>query len=334
MRPDEPARIGRTTLHVSRLGVGTVALGNMYEAVPESAAADVLDEAGKWGLTHFDTAPLYGMGLAERRIGPLLATRPRDSFVLSTKVGRLLRADAPIDPRTLRDGKPLFVDTPPLNPVFDFSYDATLRCVEESLERLGLDRVDILYLHDPDDHYEQALNGAYRALERLRGEGAVTAIGAGMTQTRMLAQFARAGDFDCFLLAGRYTLLDQSALTELLPLCQARGISLVIGGVYNSGILTNPVPGARYDYRGAPPELVSRAQRIAAICARHDVPLKAAAIQFPFGHPAVASVLTGVRSSAELAENAAMLSLPIPPQMWEELRAEDLLSQEVPVPAV
>jgi D-threo-aldose 1-dehydrogenase len=219
-----------------------------------------------------------------------------------------------------------------VNPVFDFSYDGVMRSLEESLERLGLDRVDVLHIHDPDDHYDEALAGAYRALDRLRSEGTIGAVGAGMNQSAMLARFAREADFDCFLLAGRYTLLDQSGLADLLPLCEERGISIIVGGVYNSGLLADPRPGAPFDYEPAAAELVDRAVRLRDVCARHGVPLKAAAIQFPFGHAAVASVLTGARSPAELEENVAMFLHEIPPDMWDELRREQLLGEDVPTP--
>jgi D-threo-aldose 1-dehydrogenase len=317
---------------VSRLGVGTAWLGNMYQAVEEEAAAAILGRALQLNVRLVDTAPLYGLGMAERRIGPVLAARPRESFALSTKVGRVLRPREPGDPELVDESRPLFVNAPPLYPDFDFSRDAVLRTFAGSLERLGLERADILLIHDPDDHFSQALQGAYPALERLRGDGAVTAIGVGMNQTELLVKFARSTDIDCVLLAGRYTLLDQTGLQELLPLCAERGISVVMGGVYNTGILADPSPGALYNYRTASPEVLERVRGIQMVCARHGVPLKAAAIQFPFGHPAVTSVLTGVRSVAEFDENARMLRLPIPADLWAELRAERLLPEEVPVP--
>jgi D-threo-aldose 1-dehydrogenase len=273
----------------------------------------VVEAAWNAGIRYFDTAPLYGSGLAEHRLGMVLRNKPRSEFVLSTKVGRLLRRDAPADPNQS------FKGLPPLNPVFDFSYDGVMRSVEESLSRLGLDHVDVLLIHDPDDHYEEALTGAYRALDRLRSEGTIKAVGAGMNQAGMLTRFGREADFDCFLLAGRYTMLDQSGAKELLPLCLDRGIAVIAGGVFNSGILADPRPGAPYDYRPAPAELLERAQRIKAICRRHGVDLKAAAIQFPLRHPAVASVLIGCRSVSELEENVRMFESPIPAELWEEV---------------
>src|SRR5205823_3176935 len=285
-------QLGTTPLEVTRLGLGTAPLGGLFEEVADDEAHRVVEAAWKAGIRFFDTAPLYGHGLAELRLGAVLSSKPRDEFVLATKVGRLMRAGAPPEPGQAYKG------VPPVNPVYDFSYDGVMRSVEESLARLGLDRVDVLHIHDPDEHYEQALNGAYRALDRLRAEGTIGAVGAGMNQAEMLVRFAREAEFDCFLVAGRYTLLDQSALAELLPLCLERGIAVILGGVYNSGILADPRPGATYDYSVAPPELLERARRIAAVCERNNVPLKAAALQFPLAHPSVTSLLLGARSIA------------------------------------
>ena len=232
-----------------------------------------------------------------------------------TKVGRLLRPDAPPDPDQT------FVGIPPLNPVFDFSYDGVMRSVEESLERLGLDRVDVLLIHDPDEHYEEALHGAYRALDQLRSEGTISAVGAGMNQAEMPARFARDANFDCFLLAGRYTLLDRIGGRELLPLCLEREIAVVAGGVFNSGILADPDAQPRYNYRAAPPDLIRRARALKAICERHGVDLRAAALQFPLRHPAIPSVLIGPRSLAQLEDNVRMFEAPIPDDLWQELEA-------------
>ncbi len=287
----------------------------MFEAVDDADAHAVVEAAWDAGIRYFDTAPLYGFGLAERRLGAVLQTKPREDFVLSTKVGRLLREDAEPEPGQAWKG------TPPLNPVFDFSYDATMRSVEESLRRLGLDRVDILLIHDPDQHFREALGGAYRALDRLRTEGTVRAIGAGMNQAEMLARFAREVDFDCFLLAGRYTLLDRTGAQELLPLCAERGIAVIAGGVFNSGILAETGPAQHYNYEQAPPEVIARARAIKATCERHGVDVKAAALQFPLRHPAVKSVLTGCRTAAELRENVRLFGARVPDGLWEELDA-------------
>ena len=326
MKAAEKATLGRTALPITRLSFGTAPLGNLFEAVPDAAAEAALEVAWNSGIRFYDTAPLYGHGLAEARLGAFLHGKPRDSYTLATKVGRLLRADAAPEPGQS------FVDVPPVNPVFDFSYDATLQSVEESLQRLGLDRVDVLHIHDPDDHYEDALKGAYRALDRLRGEGVIGAIGAGMNQWQMLSRFAREADFDCFLLAGRYTLLDQSAFDELLPLAEERGIAIIAAGVFNSGVLADPRPNAHFDYQQAPPQLIEKAHRIAAVCARHDVPLKTAAVQFPRAHPAVPTVLIGSRSATQVEQNVIGFESPIPPQLWAELKAEGLLAAEVPPP--
>ncbi|TMC70577.1 MAG: aldo/keto reductase [Chloroflexi bacterium] len=326
MNPRERVKLGRTPLEVTRFGLGTAPLAGLYEAVAEDQAVSVISHAWSKGIRHFDTAPLYGHGLAELRLGKALHDQPRSEFVLASKVGRLLRAEAPPEPGQS------FRGTPPVNPMFDFSYDGVMRSVHESLERLRLDRIDILHIHDPDDHYDQALQGAYKALDQLRSDGVIRAVGAGMNQAEMLARFAREGNFDCFLLAGRYTLLDQVALDELLPLCVERGIAIIAGGVYNSGILADPKPGARYNYVTAPPALLQRAQQIQAVCDRHGVPLKAAAVQFPLGHPAVSCVVVGCRSAAHLDESLEMFEMAIPPALWQELKSEGLLPENAPTP--
>ena len=292
------------------IGLGTAPLGGLFEEVADETAYALVGRAIELGVRLFDTAPLYGSGLAERRLGHVLREVPRDRFMLSTKVGRLLRPDVPPDKN--------FRGTPPLGPVFDFSRDGVLRSFEESLERLGLDRVDIALIHDPDDHYDEAIRGAYPALERLRSEGVVTAIGVGMNQTELLCRFARDGDFDCFLVAGRYTLLDRSAAEELLPLCLERGIDVIAGGVFNSGILAS---GTTYDYAPAQPDVLAAARRLSDVCARYSVPLAAAAIQFPLRHPAVTSAVVGCRSPAELDEDVRLFDLELPAELWDELAA-------------
>jgi D-threo-aldose 1-dehydrogenase len=328
MDPTRRVQLGRTKLRVSQLGFGSVPIGGSFGPVAEAEASSTVERAYDLGVRLFDTAPLYGRGLAERRLGQVLGAKPRDEFVLSTKVGRLLvsagSAGGAGDVAASANQEP--------EVVFDFSYDGVMRSVEESLTRLGLDRVDMLLIHDPDDHYEQALSGAYVALDKLRREGVVAAIGAGMNQAEMLARFAREADFDCFLCAGRYTLLDHAALKELLPVCVEKQISIIIGGVYNSGILTDPRPGALFNYKPAEPDWLGRAQRLKAVCDRHNTPLKAAAIQFPAAHPAIATVLTGVRSVAELEENERMFRFEIPADLWRDLRAEGLLPEAAPVP--
>jgi D-threo-aldose 1-dehydrogenase len=336
MEPTEPRLLGKTNVTVTALGLGGAPLGGLFSAVRDDEAHRVIRRAFDLGLRLFDTAPQYGHGRSESRFGQVLGRLPREQFTLATKIGRLLRPDGPPVEHSN------WVDPPPVNPVYDFSYEGALRSHEESLARLGLERVDIVHIHDPDAdpavpparHFRTAVEGAFRALDRLRRQGTIGAIGAGMNQAEMLARFARAADFDCFLLAGRYTLLDQIALRELLPLCVKRNIAIIIGGVYNSGILANPEPGSTFNYRPAEQAWLDKAQRIKDICDRHAVPLKAAAIQFPLAHPAVATVLTGARSVRELDENLAMMRYPIPTDLWQELKAVGLLPVEAPVPGV
>ena len=313
---------------LSPLSLGTAPLGGLYSPVTDDDAQQVIEAAWGHGVRFFDTAPMYGNGSAERRLGAVLSGKPRDSYVLATKVGRLLRL-----PPGAQGEDAYYKGTPPERPVFDFSYDGVMRSFEESLARLGLDRIDILHIHDPDHHEAEAMDGAYRALDRLRADGSIRAVGAGMNQWEMLARFADAGSFDCFLLAGRYTLLDQSALAALLPACERRGIGIVAGGVYNSGLLANPKPGAKFNYDDAPPALIERAQTLAQVCHAHGVPLKAAAIQFPAFHPAVRSILTGARTVHELDENVAMSRVRIPPGLWDELRVRGLIAQAAPTNA-
>jgi len=331
--------LGRTGLSVTPLGFGSAPIGGLYRPVADDDAIAAVRRAWDLGMRLFDTAPLYGYGAAERRVGRGLAGRPRDEYVLSTKVGRLvLDSDgvppgADVDPQIL-DGRVdgAYADVAGRTIVFDYSADGIRRSLEASLARLGVDRIDVALIHDPDDHWEAAIGEAFPAVARLREEGVIRAIGAGMNQSSMLARFAREGDFDVFLLAGRYTLLDQDALDDLLPLCVERRIAVMIGGVMNSGILADPRPGGRFNYQAAPAAIVDRAQRLAATCARHAVSLKAAALQFPLAHPAVASVVVGVRSVAHLDEYPALLAEPIPARLWDDLRAEGLLPAGAPTP--
>jgi D-threo-aldose 1-dehydrogenase len=333
-------RLGRTGLEVTRLGFGAAPIGGLFEAVTDTDAIATARRAWELGVRTYDVAPLYGYGAAERRLGIALGDRPRDAYVLSTKVGRLIRhastipPGADVDPQSL-DGRndAFYVRSEPLHAVFDYSADGVRRSIDESLERLGLDRVDIAFIHDPDDHWEAAIGGAWPALARLRSEGVIRAVGAGMNQSAMLARFARETDMDVLLLANRYTLLDQDALETLLPVCAERGIAVLVGGVMNSGILADPRPGRTFDYAPAPPEILARARRLGEVCARYGVPLRAAAMQFPLAHPAVASLVAGVRSIAHLDDYPAMLAHPIPTDLWAELREEGLIAPEAPVPS-
>lgn len=306
-------QVGKTALQVPKVGLGTAPLGTLYQTISDEQAIATMRAGLDGGLSFIDTAPYYGAGLAEQRLGTALAGATRDNLVLSTKVGRLVTPDG---------------QTP-----FDFSRDGVLRSVEASLKRLQVDRVDILLIHDPDAHYEAALNEAFPTLAELRSQGVIKAIGAGMNQWQMLADFARHADFDCFLLAGRYTLLDQSALAEFLPLCQERNIAIFAGGVFNSGILaTGPKAGAKFNYKDASPEVLARAEGLARVCARHGVPLAVAAVQFPLAHPAITTILLGAASPTEVQTNLANLDVAIPPALWAELKAEGLLAEDVPTP--
>ncbi|MFF7566062.1 aldo/keto reductase [Streptomyces pseudovenezuelae] len=314
----------------SELALGCAALGNLFHPVTDDEAQATVDAAWDAGIRTFDTAPHYGLGLSERRLGAALRERPRDTYTLSTKVGRLLVPDP--DGGTGDDLANGFAVRATHRRMWDFSADGVLRSLEASLRRLGVDRVDVALLHDPDDHAEQALREAYPALERLRAEGVVKAIGVGMNQSALPARFVRETDIDVVLLAGRYTLLDQDGLTGLLPEATARGRSVLIGGVFNSGLLTAPRPGASYDYAPAPQPVLDRALRLLSVCERHGVPLRAAALRFPFGHPAVASVLTGARTPHEVRDTVEQLTRPIPDALWDDLRTEGLLAPQVPVP--
>ena len=316
---------------LSELSLGCAQLGNLYRAVPDAEAQATVDSAWELGVRYFDTAPHYGLGLSERRLGTALASRPRDAYVISSKVGRLLE---PIGtPRGLDDDG--YVVPATHRRVWDFTRDGIRRSLTESFERLGLDRVDIIYLHDPDEHWVEVLETGYPALAELRDEGVVKAIGAGMNQASMLADLVRQVDIDVVMLAGRYTLLEQDSLDQLLPLCEERRVGIVAAGVFNSGLLASPQPPseAKYNYETAPGELLDRARRIAAICDRHGTTLPAAAIAFPLAHPAVVSVCLGARSAKQVQRNVALYGQPIPADLWSELKATRLLRADAPVPA-
>ncbi|MBL0402808.1 aldo/keto reductase [Microvirga aerilata] len=335
-----PTRSGRS-LSFTELGFGTAPLGNLYRAIDESAAQETLQTAWSVGCRYFDTAPLYGLGLSETRLNPFLRGRPRDSYVLSTKVGRLLRACPPEQ----RTGIGKFFGTPARQEVYDYSYDGVMRSIEDSLERLGVDRIDILFCHDvdvfthgskeaSDRRIGEFMQGGYRALAALRDQGVIAAIGAGVNEWQVCERMAREGDFDLFLLAGRYTLLEQEALETFLPYCTERGIGIVLGGPYNSGILaTGPKPGAFYNYDPAPPEILERVGRIEKVCSAHGVRLIEAALRFPLGHQAVVSVVPGAQTAEEVHRNAEIIQARIPSGLWEDLKSEGLLRQDAPVPA-
>jgi D-threo-aldose 1-dehydrogenase len=327
VNPFEQVALGQTDVRVTRLGLGLAPIGGLFRSVGDETALATVDTAWAHGIRYFDTAPLYGAGRSERRAGAALASRERDAYALSTKVGRLLRPQ----PSASDDGG-MWTEPTGEEPVFDYSARGTRRSYRESLARLALDAADVLHIHDPDDHFAEAMSGARPALVEMRAEGLVGAVSAGMNQSAMLTDFARTGDFDCFLLAGRYTLLDQSGLGDLLPECASRGLSVIAGGVYNSGILADPSTGATYDYLPASEAMLGKALAIQDVCKRHDVPLRAAALQFPLGHPSVASVLIGTRSPAEVDDAVAMATVEIPGQLWRDLVAAGLLAAEVPTP--
>ncbi|MBE8477180.1 aldo/keto reductase, partial [Streptomyces justiciae] len=303
------------------LGFGAAGLGNLFSEVSDEQAHAAVTAAWDRGIRYYDTAPHYGLGLSERRLGAALREHPRDEYLISTKVGRRL------EPSTA-GGDDLahgFAVPATHRRVWDFTEDGIRRTLEASLERLGLDRVDVVYLHDPDDHAEQAFREGYPALEKLRAEGVVGAIGAGMNQAEMLTRFVRDTDVDVVLCAGRYTLLDQSAGTELLPAALAKGTSVVVGGAFNSGLLADPTPGATYNYTRAPEELLNRALRMKEAAERHGISLRAAALAFCAAHPAITSVLVGARSAAEVHDCADQFATPVPDAFWQELRETGLL---------
>ncbi|MGW6936997.1 aldo/keto reductase [Lentzea sp. NPDC054927] len=314
---------------VSRLGFGAAPIGNLYREISDAEAFGAVEAAWQTGVRYFDTAPHYGLGLSERRLGVALAGRPRDEYVISTKVGRLLE---PFDGSGLDDEG--FAVPAHFRRVRDYSADGVRRSIESSLERLGTDRVEIVYIHDPDDYWDVAFGEAYPALEELRSQGVVGAIGVGMNQWEMPERFVRETDIDVVMLAGRYTLLEQPSLASFLPLCVERGVSVVACGVFNSGLLSKPVVAAdaKYNYDDAPAALVARARAIAEVCGRHGVTLPEAAIQFALGHPAVVSVVIGSRTAEQMTANAAYFAAEIPADLWNELKALNLVDPEVSTP--
>jgi D-threo-aldose 1-dehydrogenase len=322
----------------SRIGLGGGPLGNLYAPLSDAAAEGALAAAWDGGVRHFDTAPLYGSGLAEVRLGRFLAYRPRDAFTLSTKVGRVL------EPEPAGQGADAtFPGRLPFVPRFDYSHDGVMRSFEASLRRLGVDRVDLLLLHDVDtvthgaaqaERMALAMRSGIRAMQALRESGAVRAIGLGVNECAPCLEAMRHAEWDCFMVAGRYTLLEQGALEALLPACVQRGIGVLAVGIFNSGILAGgAVAGARYDYQPASPAILARVGRIEAISARHGVALPAAAVAFPLAHPAVVGIVVGARSAEEVAADLAMSRAVIPAALWDELKSKGLLAAEAPVPA-
>ena len=329
MRADDLVQLGRTGLQVSRLGLGLASLGGLFEPVPEQQAAATVDTAWELGVRLFDTAPVYGYGRSESRTGAALASRPRDAYVLCTKVGRLIEPGGP-------DTQPIWADPPAgVGPRLDYSYAGVLRSVEESLARLGLDRIDVLHVHDPDEDFGAAVGEAYRALADLRAEGVVGAVSLGVDHAPVAARFLREAAVpgpDCVLLAGRYNLLDQSGLDELLPLCVERGVAVMAAGVYQSGLLADPRPGAPHGYASVPAELAARIGALRRVCADFGVPFLAAAVQFPLAHPAVTNVVVGARSPEEVAGTVSLFNQAVPGGFWAAVKGAGLLPEGAPTP--
>lgn len=334
MRANDPRTLPRGGIALSSLGLGCAQLGGLYQAMGEDEARAIVAAAWDLGIRYFDTAPYYGHTLSERRLGAALRGRVRASYVVSTKVGRLMLPDAQVRPGTNGWAQPL-----PFSPHFDYSYDGIKRSHEESLRRLELDRVDILYVHDigavthgaRHRHYWEQLTqgGGFRALMQLRDEGSVGAVGLGVNEWEVIADAIDACDIDCALLAGRYTLLEQAAREPLLDRCAARGIGIVIGGPFNSGILAGT---RKFNYEDAPADIIARVEAIEAVCRNHDAPIQAAALQFPLAHPAVVSCVAGAQSPAQLRQNAAWFAQPLPAALWDELVRSGLIASQVPTP--
>ncbi|MEM8788692.1 MAG: aldo/keto reductase [Pseudomonadota bacterium] len=332
-------RLGKGGLNFTELGFGTAPLGNLYRAISDAEADQILADAWAGGVRYYDTAPLYGLGLAETRLNRFLRGKPRDEYVLSSKVGRLLAPCPPED----RDGFGKWFEVPARREVYDFSYDGVMRSIEFSLERLGTHRLDLVFAHDIDvpnqgsraavnAKVDQLMAGGYHALSSLRDQGVITGFGAGVNEWEVCQQLTERGDFDIFLLAGRYTLLEQQALESFLPLARSRGIGIVIGGPYNSGILaTGPVDGAYYNYDAAPADVLDRVARIQTVCQTHDVPLVTAAFQFPLLHPSVVSVIPGGQSPAQMAQNLQVAQAKVPPALWADLKDQGLMRADAPV---
>ena len=335
--PIPVARLGSSGIEVTRVGFGGAPIGFPRRTPTQADAFELLQAAWDAGIRYFDTAPFYGSGLSERRLGDFLRTKPRDEFVLSTKAGRLLVPD-----RDWAMARYESEASPPFRPVFDFSYDGIMKSYEHSIQRLGLDRIDLLLMHDigrfsqKDNHDQtmrQALDGGLRALEELRSSGAVRGIGVGVNEWQVLDELMNHARFDMFLLANRYTLLDQAVLDHFLPRVQREGVGLVIGAALNSGILlTGAVPGAQFDYAPASEEILEKTRGIEAICKRHGVPLIRAALNFPLAHPAVTALLPGPAATRELTENLAHLRADIPPELWTDLRTAGLIHPDAPLP--
>ena len=337
MDPSTKNKFGRVDLDVTAFGFGTAPIGNIFREIDEETSDGMFQTSWDAGVRYFDTAPMYGHGLAELRTGQSLRWKNRDDLVLSSKVGRRLVPAR----RDNIDFAP-WSNAAPFNIEFDYSYDGTMRAFEDSLHRLALERMDICFIHDIDvftrgdeqpEVFQQAMDGSWKALSKLRDEGVVKAIGVGVNEWQVCQAALEARDFDCFLLAGRYTLLEQDSQDTFLPMCEARGAAVVVGGGFNSGILaTGAKDGAKYNYAPAPSDIMDRVAKIEDVCAEHRVPLPAAALQFVVAHPAIPSFIAGTRTVAQLEQNLAWFRHPIPADFWAELKHKGLLREDAPVP--
>jgi len=333
LRANDIIQLPRGGLPVTLLGMGCAPLGGLYRATSEDEARAAIDAAWDLGLRYFDTAPYYGFTLSEHRLGAALRGRPRDEFVVSTKVGRLMKPDAGVRP-----GECGWADPLPFRPHYDYTYDGILRSHEDSLQRLGLERIDVLFVHDIGTmthgerhahHWDQLTRGGgFRALEELRGARRVRAIGLGVNEWEVVCAAMQECQLDCTLLAGRYTLLEQASLAPLLDACAHQGNAIVIGGPFNSGVLAG---NGKFNYAVAPPEVMARVDAIASACREFDVPLQAAALQFPMAHPAVVSCIPGAHTVAQLRQNAAWFEMPVPPELWQVLKRRGLIDARAPV---
>ncbi len=331
------------SLRFSEIGFGSAPLGDLFKKLAEADAQNTVRTAYADGIRLFDSSPHYGNGLAEARIGAALRDKPREDLVISTKIGRWMDPFTPVAKPRADVISPGFAGGFPHRAQFDYSYDGTMRSVEQSLLRTGFGRLDILLIHDCDvwthgvsdveTRFAEAMGGAYKALDRLRGEGTVKAIGVGLNEAEMCERFAKAGDFDVMLLAGRYSLLEQPALDSFLPLAQDKKIGIMLAGVFNSGILaTGAVPGAKYNYSDASPEILARVREIETVCKAHGVSIRQAALRFAFLHPAVVSVLLGAENAKEISANVADLETHVPDALWAELKRKGLLAAAAPTP--
>ncbi|MHB1303105.1 MAG: aldo/keto reductase [Acidiphilium sp.] len=337
MNPSQKNKCGHADLAVTAFGFGTAPIGNIFRTINDAESNRMFEAAWHGGIRYYDTAPMYGHGLSELRTGQSLRWKNRDDYILSSKVGRILkpahRSDIDFAP---------WVDAAPFTSHFDYSYEGTIRAFEDSLQRLALERMDIYFIHDIDVYthggnqpnvFDEAMDGCWRALETLRRQGVIKAIGVGVNEWQVCHEALKRHDFDCFLLAGRYTLLEQDALATFLPLCEERGVAVIIGGGFNSGILAaGAKPGAKFNYAPAPRDVMTKVEKIETVCAEHGVPLPAAALQFVVAHPAIVSFLAGTRTVEQLQQNLEWFAQLIPDEFWVDLKAKGLLRKDAPTP--